>query len=111
VADAESHGRLLDFHICLSRTAVPPGLRSPLGKPKFGDLFFVYLVATFVLFHRGTKAARMSAASGQARNALTNRLGEHGGVGFGPMRRNAKFSRSRLIVGGIFVGLMPNSVF
>jgi hypothetical protein len=31
-------------------------------------------------------------------------FGEHGGMGFGPMRRNAKFSTSRLIVGGIIVG-------
>jgi len=42
----------------------------------------------------------MYVASGQ-RESATNRLGEHGGMGFGPMRHNAKFSTSRLIVGGI----------
>jgi hypothetical protein len=31
----------------------------------------------------------MSVASGQ-RESATNRLGEHGGMGFGPMRHNAK---------------------
>jgi hypothetical protein len=47
----------------------------------------------------------MYVASGQ-RESATNRLGEHGGMGFGPMRHNAKFSTSRLIVGGISRYLM-----
>jgi hypothetical protein len=44
----------------------------------------------------------MQSASGQ-RESATNRLGEHGGMGFGPMRHNAKFSMSRLIMGGFSV--------
>jgi hypothetical protein len=37
---------------------------------------------------RSAQAAKMQDASGQ-RESVTNRLGEHGGKGFGPMWRNA----------------------
>ena len=44
---------------------------------------------TFVPFHSIADAARMQSASGQ-RDSATNRLGEHGGMGLGPMRQECK---------------------
>jgi hypothetical protein len=49
----------------------------------------------------------MLEASGQ-RESATNRLGEHGGKGFGPMRQECKRSpTSRLIKGGF--SLVPDA--
>ena len=59
-----------------------------------------YVSITFALLTREAAADSLPIASGQ-RESATNRLGEHGGLGLGPMRHNAKFSTSRLIVGGI----------
>jgi len=50
-----------------------------------------YLLVTFVPFSRDAGAVRMYVASGQ-RESATNRLGEHGGMGFGPMRQKCKRS-------------------
>jgi len=50
----------------------------------------------------------MRLASGQ-RESATNRLGEHGGMGFGPMWHSAKFSISRLIVSGLSVSVTPDA--
>src|SRR6266568_3381203 len=44
---------------------------------------------TFVPFHPIADAARMQSASGQ-RDSATNRHGEHGGMGLGPMRQECK---------------------
>jgi len=56
-----------------------------------------------------TAAGRLTTASGQ-RESATNRLGEHGGMGFGPMWQIMQtFSTSRLIVGGFSV-LVPDAV-
>ena len=46
---------------------------------------------TFVPFSAAAGAIRLQVASGQ-RGSATNRLGEHGGMGFGPMRHKCKRS-------------------
>jgi hypothetical protein len=60
---------------------------------------------TFEPFHLIADARKMQSASGQ-RESATNRLGEHGGLGFGPMRQKCKsFSASRLTVGGVSISV------
>jgi hypothetical protein len=54
-------------------------------------------------FHKTLVQLQFSIASGQ-RESATNRLGEHGGMGFGPMRQICKRSPRRLIVGGFSIG-------
>src|SRR6266700_4916844 len=44
---------------------------------------------TFVPFHSIADAGRMQSASG-LRDSATNRLGEHGGMGLGPMLQECK---------------------
>jgi hypothetical protein len=53
---------------------------------------------TFVPLTPEAAAGRLTTASGQ-RESATNRLGEHGGMGLGPMRQKCKGSprRSRLM--------------
>jgi len=49
----------------------------------------------------------MLEASGQ-RESATNRLGEHGGMGFGPMRQECKVLHEPPDTwSGVFVDLMP----
>jgi hypothetical protein len=64
-------------------------------------------IQTFVPFRRSVSQAKIWTASGQ-RESATNRLGEHGGVGFGPMRHECKVLHEPPdVLGGVFVDLMP----
>jgi hypothetical protein len=81
-------GKVFDFVIPLARPAVVATLGSRPWKPKLWASI-CYRLITFVPFYRDGRTARIHSASGQ-REGATNRLGEHGGMGFGPMRQGCK---------------------